>query len=552
MLVKLIIKNYALIEDVEINFKQGLTVITGETGAGKSILLGALSLILGNRADRSMFKDQTKKCIIEGHFKLNGYRLDQFFKIHELDFEEETILRREINSQGKSRSFINDTPATLEIVKQLGESLIDIHSQNQSNLINESKFQYDFIDSVSGSEHLFKDYQHKFKTFKASKKNLEDLTLKIQQEVQEKDYLDFQFKELESMQLKAGEEQELEEEHGLLANGEEIITATNQINSLLSEGDFNVLDHLNQISASLNKLSSLNAILSSLSLRINSSLIELGDIHQEISDFSNSFEFDPNRLQFIDERLNLIHRLKQKHLVSNADDLLSIQVELDNRLSNINSFDEKLLELKEILKQAESNLIESSNLLSKSRKKAISIIEEKVSKEVRYIEIPNAVFKIMHQIENNFSPYGVDQFEFLFSANKGIAPSVVSKTASGGEVSRLMLCLKNYLAEHKNLPTILFDEIDTGVSGEVANKMGEILSSLGNQRQVISITHLPQIASKGLNHLYVYKEDGVEKTTSKIKEISGQEKIEEIAKMLSGKNITKASINNALELINNN
>ncbi len=552
MLSKLIIKNYALIDDVEIDFQNGLTVITGETGAGKSILLGAVALLLGNRADRSMFKDQTKKCIIEGYFRIGSYNLKSFFDSNELDYEGESIIRREINIQGKSRSFINDTPVKLDLVKKLGDSLIDIHSQNQFSLINEPTFQFGFIDSTAGAEKLLNTFQEKNSSYKKALKSLNDLKEKISKDIQEKDYLQFQFDELNELKIKQGEEKELESEQRLLASSEELIQTMNQVNTILSENDQNVIEGINQTNNLLNKISDLNSSLGELSKRINIVAIEIEDIQSEVARFSDDFEFEPERLLLIDDRLNLIQKLKQKHQLTDSDDLISLQIELEAKLTTIDNFDDDLVKLVNQLNKTFSEMAEAADLLGEKRRGVISKIESKISQELKSLEIPNAVFQILLVKSESFNKYGNDSIEFLFSANKGIAPSVVSKTASGGEVSRLMLSLKSFMAEHKNLPTIIFDEIDTGVSGEVANKMGDILASLGGKRQVVSITHLPQIASKGNTHLFVYKEDYQEKTVSKIKRIDGQTRVEEIAKMLSGKTITEASINNALELINNN
>lgn len=551
MLLKLKIQNYALIEDIEINFQKGLTVITGETGAGKSILLGALSLILGNRADRSMFKDQTKKCIIEGLFSINGYQLESFFEDHDLDFENETVIRREINAQGKSRIFINDTPASLESIKQLGDSLLDVHSQNQSLKINDFDFQLDLIDSMSNSLADLVAYQKEYELYKALHSEYEQTLIKLKEDQKEEDYLKFQLDELENLKLKEDEEPELEEEYNLLSNGEVLIQQVQEANNLLSESEINVRSLLNQVRQNLSQISNINPTFKELHDRLQSNIIDLEDINIELERFSSDFEFSPERLQYIDNRLSEIHRIKKKHFVSEANELIKIQGDLALKLNQITNSDEYLKSLKAALDEKHKSALQLAESLSSKRKKSISSIQKNIDDTLKFLEIPNARFIIDHQKNENIGLYGIDHFDFLFSANKGLEPVKIAKAASGGEVSRLVLAIKNLIANHKKLPTILFDEIDTGVSGEIANKMGDLLKQMGQNRQVISITHLPQIAAKGENHLYVYKEDKANKTISNLKKLTNTERVEELAKMLSGKTITEAALNNAKELILN-
>jgi DNA repair protein RecN (Recombination protein N) len=551
MLTKLLIKNYALIEDAEIDFKEGFTVITGETGAGKSILLGALSLILGNRADHSLFKDQSKKCIVEGYFNIKELDLKQLFKSLELDFEETSIIRREISATGKSRIFVNDTPTNLENIKLIGQKLIDIHSQNQSVQINKAGFKFELIDSIAGLKTELKSYQDQYFKLRTLESKLEKLIKSSALTKREGDFLKFQLEEIKSLNYKQGEELELEKEQQILANAEELIQTSNQAANLLLENEESLIQGLQKTKQLLETISNYNPLFKELSLRIGSSCIEVEDIAQEISSFIDDFEFNPNRLELLDDRLAEINRLKNKHIISDADELIELKVSIVNEISSITNADNNIQSLESKIENLKKDCLIKANRISEKRHKVFNRVSNSVNSSLVDLGIYNSNFKIQSERIEKLNEYGIETLDFLFSANKGVEPSKISKTASGGEVSRLMLSLKALLAENMRLPSILFDEIDTGVSGEIANKMGRLLQLMAKKRQVISITHLPQIASKGENHYFVYKLDSSDRTTSNLKELNDLERVEEIAKMLSGKNLTEAAINNAKELIHN-
>lgn len=549
MLKQLSIQNFALIDELNIRFSEGLSVITGETGAGKSILLGALRLILGERADHSSLKNQSEKCIIEGVFSVKQYALQALFEDNDLDYWEETIIRREISPQGKSRNFINDTPTTLEVMKRLGERLIDIHSQHQSLQINDPDFQLNVIDALASNHHLRLDYSTTFKQYSKLKKQLTEVTLEAAEAQKEEDYLRFQFEELEALNLQPDEVQALEKEQEFLANSEEILRNLSQIDGILSQREENALEMLRQVKLLMDQSSRYFEDMEEMNQRYKSSLIELEDIAQEISTKAENLEFDPNRQQLVEERLGEIHRLQKKHSMENAEHLVDFKDELDQKLAELSNYDIQIEKLSKELNQSELKLNEFSKILSKSRLKVLDTISEKVEESLKKLGIPHAVLSIDHQLRSEAQSDGIDQFNFLFSANKGVAPQQVAKTASGGEVSRLVLSIKALLADHQQLPTILFDEIDTGVSGEVADQMGSLLSDIAQKRQVISITHLPQIAAKGQSHYFVFKSNDEERTKTQMRALTEDERINEIAKMLSGKNLSEAAINNAKELL---
>lgn len=549
MLKQLSIQNFALIDELNIRFCEGLSVITGETGAGKSILLGALRLILGERADHSSLKNQSEKCIIEGVFSVKSYDLRALFEESDLDYWEETIIRREISPQGKSRNFINDTPTTLEVMKRLGERLIDIHSQHQSLQINDSDFQLNVIDALASNQKLRADYSSTYRKYSNFKKQLNQITQEAAEAQKEEDYLRFQFEELEALNLQPGEVESLEKEQEFLANSEEILRNFSQIDGILSQSEDNAITMLRQVKLLMDQSSRYFDDMEEMNQRYQSSLIELEDIAQEISTKAESLEFDPNRQQLVEERLGEIHRLQKKHLMENAEQLIDYKEELDQKLADLSNFDSQIEKLTKELDQTQSELKQFAQNLSQSRLKVLTTISKRVEESLKKLGIPHAVLSIEHKLLSEAQADGIDQFSFLFSANKGVAPQQVAKTASGGEVSRLVLSIKALLAEHQQLPTILFDEIDTGVSGEVADQMGSLLSDIAQKRQVISITHLPQIAAKGQSHYFVFKSNDGERTKTQMRALSEDERINEIAKMLSGKNLSEAAINNAKELL---
>ena len=549
MLQQLSIKNFALIDKVEINFNGGLSVITGETGAGKSILLGALGLILGNRADHSVLKDHSRKCIIEGSFVLGNYALQKFFEEYNLDYEEISILRREINGNGKSRSFINDTPCTLEVLKKLGVQLIDIHSQRQTLQINDVNFQLKIIDALADNAKLLNEYQQNYSRFTTLKKQVAEFQIKIDEAKQQEDYLNFQFDELQKLDLKVGENEELEQEQNRFANSEEILRNLNHGQHLLTEKEDNIIDQLSSLKQVLTQSERYDKDFAELLERVNSVYIEIQDVARELESKPQLFEYDPERHQFVEERLGEIHRLQKKHLCTEPEELLVVKEKIEAELLNLSNSDGDLEKLTNEIGTLEATLKDQANKLSKERLLVLKGFQQQVEETLHHLGIPFAQLVVKHELLSDYAKTGVDSFEFLFSANKGISPSMVSKTASGGETSRLMLAIKGILAKHSQLPTILFDEIDTGVSGEIAEKMGAILANMGKQRQVISITHLPQLAAKGAHHYFVYKDDATERSTTQIKKLSDEERISELAKMLSGATTTEAAMNNARELL---
>ncbi len=549
MLKQLSIKNFALIDRVEIDFYSGLSVITGETGAGKSILLGALGLILGNRADHSVLKDSSKKCIVEGSFKLENYALQKFFDENNLDYSDESILRREINGNGKSRSFINDTPCTLDVLKKLGVQLIDIHSQEQTLQINDATFQLKIIDALAGSADLLQAYKLNFKNYSDLKKKISTFQADLAEAKQQEDYLNFQFEELAKLNLQEGENETLEQEQRRFANSEEILRNLSFGQNLLSEKEENITDQLSSLKQVLAQSKRYDESFGELLGRVNSALIELQDVASELEEKAQLFEYDPERHQFVEERLGEIHRLQKKHLCVNADDLIEKKESIETQLLGVTNSDEALRKLEIELVEVEQKIAEQSAELTKGRVSVLGAFQQQVEDTLKLLGIPFAKLEVKHQQLSEYTKDGKDTFDFLFSANKGIAPALVSKTASGGETSRLMLAIKEILAKHQHLPTILFDEIDTGVSGEIAEKMGAILANMGHQRQVISITHLPQLAAKGEHHYFVYKEVVDERSITQLKKLSQTDRIEEVAKMLSGATMTDAALNNARELL---
>ena len=549
MLKKITIHNYALIEESSISFPDGLTVITGETGAGKSILLGALGLILGQRADVGALRDKTKKCIVEGIFNIKSYKLKNFFVEKELDYEDETCIRREINPEGKSRAFINDTPVNLTVLKELSEKFLDIHSQHETLLLNDTAFQFEVVDAFAD---LKKDkfiFREIFLQFKQKEKKLQELQ---EQEIQIKkdlDYYTFQFNELEQAGIVLGEMQKLEQESDTLNNAETIKSGLNKIYFPLNMMEGNIIAQLNTLKASLSALVKYGQRFEELLARLNSSIIELKDIADEIDAAAEETVFNPERLLEVDSKLDLLNRLLKKHNLNTEQELLNLKNELEEKINAIANIDDKIAQLSKEVKEERKKVLQEAEALSSKRKKAIPEIEKKIKEMLASLAMPNAAFKIECKVSNQLNMNGTDQLNFLFSANKGSEYKDLHKVASGGELSRLMLCIKALIAQLTSLPTIIFDEIDTGVSGDVAHKVGAILEKMAKGMQVITITHLPQIASKGKSHLYVYKHEVSDTTVSEIKTLKHEERIVEIAKMLSTGKPTEAAIKNAQELI---
>ena len=560
MLQKLVINNYALIDNLEISFGSGLNILTGETGAGKSIILGALSLILGQRAESRYFFNQQKKCVIEGIFSISGFHLKSFFEENELDYEAETILRREISADGKSRAFVNDTPVNLTTLKQLGEKLIDIHSQHATLEINDPEFQLLVVDSVAGHKDLLNDYQSKYRAYKKSTVRLQQLISESDKAKSDLDYYQFQFDELEKAGLSEDEQEKLEQEFYTLNNAEEIKRNLLGAWYLMQDGETSALLQLREAGHHLSTLENFNPLIAELHERLKSSLIELKDIASEIENLEQRTHTDEARAAEVNERLSLIYNLQKKHHVSTNAELLQLQEELSEKIQQALFGDEEIEKLQKLITAEKQELEKSAAQLSANRAKAIPDIEKQVIAALAEMGMANSTLKIEQVVRKSESPQvgknaetfnknGIDEIRFLFSANKGHALSEMSKVASGGELSRLMLSIKSLIAKYTALPTIIFDEIDTGVSGEVANKVGQIMERLSENLQVITITHLPQIASKGQSHYFVYKDDESATTYTRIRQLDEQERIVEIAKMLSGDKPGESALQNARELL---
>lgn len=550
MLSSLKIKNFALIKDLEINFDQGLSVITGETGAGKSILLGALKLVLGERADHSTLKEKDKKCIVEAVFNIKELNIEAFFDENELDYWEESILRREISPSGKSRSFINDSPVTLSLMKELGAFLIDIHAQHQTLQINNADFQIRVIDSLAKNKKELKIYTQSFLKFQSIKNSLQKLKAESQESKNQLEFWQFQWSELESLNYQEGEEETLRIEQESLANREEIISNQQGIEQLLESEEGSLLDQLNALLQLIQNNSKYLPQLKEIETRIHSCKIELDDIRRDLSMQFDEFDFDSLRMQSVDERLAEINRLQKKHFLENADELIQIHQELAEKIAAVQNVDDDILELQNELNSAEKELLENAKELTFSREKVLPTLKNEVEKTLQRLGISHARLAVNQSTLASPSSKGIDDFEILFSANQGVEPQRIADSASGGEISRLVLAVKAMLGKENGLSTIIFDEIDTGVSGEVADQMGDVLGDLAQLRQLISITHLPQIAAKGKQHYFVYKETIDNQTQTKLKILSEEERIVEIAKMLSGKRTTEAALNNAKELLN--
>ena len=552
MLKRLHISNFALINEMEVSFPGNLTVITGETGAGKSIFLEALSLALGKRADLSALNLKTKKCIIEAEFSAANLYLNDFFLEHDLDFEPNLILRREINADGKSRSFLNDSPVSLSVLKLLSEKLIDIHSQHQTLLLNQSNFQLELLDTFAESLKIFKEYKIEFSSFTKSKIELQSLQEQEKLAKKELDYFQFLYSELEETEIKAGLLSGLEEESSKLENSEIIKSNLLAASNAISGNEINILIDLGKTKQSLQSLSKYSKNYSLLSDRIQSLYIELKELSADIEDAANEVVFDSDKLSQVNIKMDKLNRLLKKHQVNTEEDLLKIKSDIENKLNQFNSIENTIISKQKLIQISQNNCLKLSKELTKLRTKAIHGIEQTIKKTLAELSMENAIFKIELSQKSDLGINGLDELKFLFTANKGAELNELHKVASGGELSRLMLSLKALLASKKQLPTIIFDEIDTGVSGDVADKIGEILLSMGNNMQVISITHLPQMASKGNHHLFVYKKDDEDKTVSYIKQLNKAERINEIAKMLSKSNPTVSAIKNATELLSSN
>lgn len=550
MLKQLYIKNFTLIDELNIQMHPGFSVITGETGAGKSIILGAIGLLLGNRADSKSIKAGRDRCVIEAHFDLSKYDMQQFFTDNDIDEDlSDTIIRRELTAAGKSRAFINDTPVSLTKMRELGEQLVDIHSQHQNLLLQKEDFQLNVVDIIAQDEKQRKNYEAAYNQYKQANQKLNALKAEIEKNRENEDFLRFQFKELDEAQLQNGEQEELEQEYEMLSHSEDIKTALYQADNHLSGDDGNIIERLKQASEQLANIKDVYPEVTELLERIDSSYIELKDIAQEINGLTDHVEFDPARLEAINERLDKLNSLQQKFHVRDLGELIETYHQLKEQLSHIDHSDEDV----EALEQEVTQLLEKAQKQAKEltaiRTKAAKKVEEEMKQRLIPLGIPNVRFSIS-LTEKPLSHDGGDKVSFLFSANKSTPLQPVTQVASGGEIARVMLSLKAMISGAVKLPTIIFDEIDTGVSGKIAEKMAQIMVEMGNhERQVLSITHLPQIAAMGSHHYKVSKEETDEGTISRMTELSQQERIQEIAQMLSGSDVSEAALANAKELL---
>ena len=549
MLVTLTIKNFALIDNLQVSFKDGLTAITGETGAGKSILLGGISLILGKRADLSSIKNSDEKCVIEASFAINNYNLEGFFKANDLDFEKQTIIRREILPSGKSRAFINDTPVTLDVLSSLGVQLIDIHSQHQTLQLTDNNFQFQVVDAVAGNGVILNDYSEKLSKYHLTKKELKKL-IDFQQEAdKEYDYNSFLLQELQSVNLKEGMLEELEAAYEKLNNVEEITENVSHALQVLGEEQIGTLSGLNELKNIFNKLSHFGESYKELSTRVQSVLIELDDIYVEIQRIEENIEADPQQLEEVNTKLQLLYSLQKKHNVLEINELLQVQEELAEKVSKTENLEAEIKERQLKLLKQEEELDALATKIHQQREKSIPALKTHLENVLSEVGMPNAQFKLDLVATDKYFVNGKDELHFLFSANKGGSFNELKKVASGGELSRIMLAIKSLLAQYMQLPTIMFDEIDTGVSGEVSTKMGGIMHEMSKTMQVFIITHLPQVAAKGDVQFKVFKEDKGGITASQIKQLTEDERVQEIAEMLGGKDVSSSAMAHAKELL---
>jgi len=549
MITSLSIENFALIEKLSINFSSGFSIITGETGAGKSILLGALGLVLGKRADLSSLKNKEEKCIIEAHFKISNYNLHSFFESNDLDYEEDTIIRREILPSGKSRAFINDTPVNLQELQNLGLFLIDIHSQHQTQELSEEIFQFQIIDAIGNSNELISKYIRTLKVFKKQKSDLLVLKDRIQIALNEQDYNTFLLEELLTARLELCDQEELETTFEKLTNVEFIKDNLEKACAIANEEQFGVLQNLKEIKGSLSKVSGFDSDYLALFERINSLAIELDDVVLELNAISESLTGDPEQLELVNQKLQLIYTLQKKHQVTSISELIQIQNDLDNKVVSVSNLEFDIQKLESAIQQLVSDLDQLAYDIHLNRLNAIPTLSEKLILILEQLGMPNVRFNIELQTTSNYFPNGKDELKFLFSANKGSDFGLLKKVASGGEMSRIMLAVKAILAQYSKLPTIIFDEIDTGVSGEISHKMGEIMKDMSQQMQVFAITHLPQIAAKGKDHFKVFKTASDIQTQTELKLLSQEERIIEIAQMLSGSTISDSALIHAKALL---
>ncbi len=550
MLTSLSIKNYALIEDINIRLDKGFTIITGETGAGKSIMLGALGLLLGDRADFSSIRDQEKKCVIEGIFSISSFKLEAFFKKEDLDYEPNSIIRREILPSGKSRAFINDTPVKITALQKLGNYLIDIHSQHETLSLGNVDYQFNVIDTIAKNESVILQYKTELKEYKALQRRFEELKEEQSQAAKEYDYNLFLLTELEEANLKAGMQEELEERYEELNNVEELTENLSSAINYLQQEEIGSLDSLKAIRSNLSKIATFSSNYESFYERIQSVIIELDDLESELVAALDKVEANPEELESINTKLQLIYNLQKKHNAENIEELLSILEDLRQKVSVTENAESALKEIESAINDQRKKLSQTASVLHENRKKIIPAFIEQTEQILKDLGMPNARLNIELEQGKDFLANGRDNLEWYLAANKGGSFKEMKKAASGGELSRIMLAVKSILAAQSNLPTIIFDEIDTGVSGEIAQKMGEILQKMGNTMQVIAITHLPQIAGKGASHFKIFKEDNEIATQTKIVKLEVDDRIEELALMLGGNTKSESALAHAKALLN--
>ena len=549
MLQHLHITNYALIEDLSVEFTEGFSVITGETGAGKSILLGALGFVLGDRADTGVLFNKDKKCVVEAQFHLNDELLRPIFEEHDLDFDTDCILRRELNPQKKSRAFVNDTPVTLQAMKEIGSQLVDIHSQHDSLLLTDGGFQLHLLDEIAQNDELLTQYKQEFAQFNLSCRRLKELQTLAEKNIGENDYLKFQLDELQKAQLQENEYAEMEQSLNVMENAEEIKTLLVSTEGLLENADSAILPQLNEVASALHRLGQLLPQTSELQQRVESAQVELKDIAYDLERLQDDTQFDEERMQELQERMDLLNRLMMKHHVKEFEDLIHLRDEIEAKVNAFENIDKDIEQAEKALKEQTALLKQLATKLHTQREKAAKSFSTEVTNLARQLAMPHAAFQIMLEPLTTFSSTGLDQVHFLFSANKGVDVAELSKVASGGELSRLMLSIKSVVSQYNYIPTLIFDEIDTGVSGEVAAKIGSIMQEMGGSLQLISITHLPQVASKAQHHFFIYKDNEGQRTQSHIRLLKSDERVTEIAKMLSNDKVTPEAIKAAEVLL---
>ena len=550
MLSNLSIKNYALIDKLNVSFGNGFTCITGETGAGKSILLGGLSLVLGKRADLSTLRNKEEKCIIESEFEIANYGLSTFFSENDLDYEDKTIIRREILPSGKSRAFINDTPVTLDVLSKLGNRLIDVHSQHQTLQLADNEFQFKVIDSLANIKDLSSTYTEQLKQYRKTTKELENFVNFQSNAIKEHEYNSFLLKELEEARLQEGMLEELEEQYQQLSNVETIVEQLAQGHHLLNDEQVGVLNLLSGLKQVSSKLSGYGSAYKSLDDRIQSVFIEMDDIASELQELSDQTDLDPDLLDEVNSKLQLLYNLQKKHGVQEISELIRIKDELFEKVDATENIEATISEKQKQLEGQEQKLNDLAAKISKKRLQVIPDLKKQMENRLDLLGMPSARFKIELHTSADFKPNGKDDLLFLFAANKGTDFGDIKKVASGGELSRIMLTIKSIMAKYENLPTMMFDEIDTGVSGEISNRMGEIMFEMSKSMQIFSITHLPQVASKGDHHFKVYKEDKGGGTLTNMKELSQDERVVELAEMLGGKDLSESAMAHARQLLN--